>query len=1085
MPRVAVQLLFAVLLTLVGSLEAAAAKRIALVIGNNAYSNLPVLLKAANDARSVAATLKQIGFKVHHGEDLTRRQTSRKLADFTADLSPGDQAFLFFAGHGVAIGAENYLIPTDMPKPRLGEEGLVRDEAIAVSALVSRVQRRGAAASFFVLDACRDNPFAATGVRSIGSSRGLARVNAPSGVFVLFSAGIGQTALDRLSDADPDENSVFTRKLLPLLNTPGLTHVGLAKTLQREVSALAGTVPHRQQPAYYDQIIGEIVLRPAKAVQPSPVTKTEPSPPMSPAAEAWNFVKETNTASDLEAYIERFPESFFADLARTRLIKLRQKSKPSEAGTVAGRNASKRNGEKPRIVAEHKPGLDEADPAHVPQKSGSSLAVVEPPHECDRLAASPFDRDRVSPGIFESDFNQLEDAVKHCREALLIAPRNARFRFQLSRALMSPLLESSEGPFVLREAAEAGSTAAMVRLGQAHFRGHFVEKNHKRAVELLEKASALGDGYAMALLAVAHAEGIGVAVDESLALSWANKAVQSPIARQLRPRQLLNVWVSEMSQEQRRRHAKLSETVFEQFVSRFGLERGGAEFVIAMAYPGLSSSVDHEKRWLTRAFRAGNSLAAFIMTVELLDSGQGESAGRLALLLRDAADAGDDFSKFVIGAIFTHGLGVEKNPKQALRWIGQALKSGFHERVLEAVAEISKAQAASVGFSSAEAAAATDIVLGFLSDFGKRPGDAELVYGLILGPDTEDGLTSIRNAAAQGNETAHLTLAVRSLELLIGSGFAFGSDESAASEHGYVLRAHTKAAAEQGNILGMAGMAFLAANGIGGPSDELLARKWINKIVEGGIVDRLLPLVEVSIAQAVMEGLYSKSDPISVRASQDSTAVASVARDVIAHIFGAKSRHAGRRLIGLGRIAAEVSPDEVLETAAAAQDPLAMLILGMNSAYGPNPTTDEGVAKNKRAATWIRKSAEQGEPFGQLAFALAHALGVGVERDTNKAVHWMDEALKGRFGAYLPKLAPAAAEMFAQNGPTAEMKSLMSRLSKGLAEPKGQAELFIAMAVTLMEAEDQTLKWLIRAAADGNVTARKTLEDDSLIAALR
>ncbi|HET7447470.1 MAG TPA: caspase family protein, partial [Methyloceanibacter sp.] len=120
-------------------------------------------------------------------------------------------------------------------------------------------QGRGAAVSFFVLDACRDNPLAAAGVRSIGGTRGLTRMDTPKGVFVLFSAGLGQTALDRLGDDDPNPNSVFTRSLVPLLKAPGMTHVALAKRVQRDVDELAATVHHAQQPAYYDQIIGEIV----------------------------------------------------------------------------------------------------------------------------------------------------------------------------------------------------------------------------------------------------------------------------------------------------------------------------------------------------------------------------------------------------------------------------------------------------------------------------------------------------------------------------------------------------------------------------------------------------------------------------------------------------------------------------------------------------------------------------------------------------------------------------------------------------------------------------------------------------------
>jgi invasion protein IalB len=270
-------LLLALILAVFGEApSASAAKRVALVIGIDAYDNLPTLQKAVNDEKAVAAALAGLGFDVVSGENLTRREMNAKLSELDAKIAPGDTVFFYFAGHGVALGGENYLLLRDLPKPHDGEENLVRDEGHSVDALVRRVQGRGAALSFFVLDACRDNPLAASGVRSIGGTRGLTRVDTPNGVFVLFSAGIGQTALDRLGDDDHDQNSVFTRKLVPLLKTPGLTQVSLAKRVQSEVDALASSVHHPQQPAYYDQIIGEIELSPRKSsAEPASVSKVE------------------------------------------------------------------------------------------------------------------------------------------------------------------------------------------------------------------------------------------------------------------------------------------------------------------------------------------------------------------------------------------------------------------------------------------------------------------------------------------------------------------------------------------------------------------------------------------------------------------------------------------------------------------------------------------------------------------------------------------------------------------------------------------------------------------------------------------
>src|SRR4051794_16468429 len=96
-----------------GLAPAQAQKRVALVVGNDRYAALPVLRNAVADARLVAEALRNdLQFQVFAGEDLDFRRTNRLLADFEAAISPGDTAFVFFAGHGIAFGAENYLLPT-------------------------------------------------------------------------------------------------------------------------------------------------------------------------------------------------------------------------------------------------------------------------------------------------------------------------------------------------------------------------------------------------------------------------------------------------------------------------------------------------------------------------------------------------------------------------------------------------------------------------------------------------------------------------------------------------------------------------------------------------------------------------------------------------------------------------------------------------------------------------------------------------------------------------------------------------------------------------------------------------------------
>ncbi|MBT9288711.1 SUMF1/EgtB/PvdO family nonheme iron enzyme [Prosthecodimorpha staleyi] len=299
---------------------ALAEKRVALVIGNDRYASVTPLRKAVNDARAVAAVLKEIGFEVISGENLSRRELNRKLGEFDQAIGPGDTALFYFAGHGVALEGNNYLLSTDMEQLQPGSENTVKDEGYSVSGLIERIARRGAGIQIVVLDACRDNPFASSGRRSVGLDRGLGRVDTPSGTFVLMAAGAGQSALDRLSDRDPDPNSVFTRQLIPLLRTPGLSHIEIAKRLQTGVRTLAGTVGHSQQPAYYDEVPGTIVInRAAGAPIPPAPAAVDPETAM---RSDFAIAQQTNSRAVWQAFIDRYKSGFLVEAARERLAAL-------------------------------------------------------------------------------------------------------------------------------------------------------------------------------------------------------------------------------------------------------------------------------------------------------------------------------------------------------------------------------------------------------------------------------------------------------------------------------------------------------------------------------------------------------------------------------------------------------------------------------------------------------------------------------------------------------------------------------------------------------------------------------------------
>jgi len=239
---------------------ALAQKRIALLVGNNAYQNVPVLRTAINDAHALADVLRKLNFSVVIAENQSRRAMSESLLAFDKAIEPGDIALFFFAGHGFEIHGENFLVPTDIPAIGEGQEELLRDAAYPAARIVERLQARGARTTVLVLDACRNNPFERPGGRGLMGAGGLAPMTPAEGVFILFSAGAKQVALDRLSGRDGDPNSVFSRNFVRELQEPGLTLVQIAKRTQMDVRQMAATVGRDQTPAYYDQIVGDIVF---------------------------------------------------------------------------------------------------------------------------------------------------------------------------------------------------------------------------------------------------------------------------------------------------------------------------------------------------------------------------------------------------------------------------------------------------------------------------------------------------------------------------------------------------------------------------------------------------------------------------------------------------------------------------------------------------------------------------------------------------------------------------------------------------------------------------------------------------------
>lgn len=223
-------------------------RKLALVIGNDTYTTLTPLKNARNDAASMAAALQDLGFQVTRATDVRRESFGSTLAAFADSVNANDVVLFFFAGHGVQVEGENYLLPVDVDPASVTA---IRLNAVGASQIVSAFQK--ARVSVLVLDACRT--VATAGGRDSG--RGLAQMEA-RGSLIAFAAGVNQTASDNIAGS----NGLFTGELIRTLKEPGLSlREVFFRVRQRVYERSAGA----QFPAVYDGLLGDLHLRPAVA----------------------------------------------------------------------------------------------------------------------------------------------------------------------------------------------------------------------------------------------------------------------------------------------------------------------------------------------------------------------------------------------------------------------------------------------------------------------------------------------------------------------------------------------------------------------------------------------------------------------------------------------------------------------------------------------------------------------------------------------------------------------------------------------------------------------------------------------------
>lgn len=311
------------------------AKRIALVIGNDNYSNVARLEKAGNDADSMARELELSGFQVKKHRDLNFKQMVVAFEDFFDQIKGGDEVVMFYAGHGVQTERGSYLLPTDIE----GEtQSQIEKISYSVNGLLEELDKVKPRFSLVIVDACRDNPLRSRG-RTIGVARGLNAPDLAKGQMVVFSAGRNQRALDSLNDKDANPNGVFTREFVARMRKPGLNVEALALEVKNSVERLARTVNHDQRPLIVNDSTGDFYFH-------APQAGSAAAQSLGPAAESaredqfWQDTKAPDNIEGYEAYLSTYPAGRYAGLARANISRLRantanQQTAPPSGGASA------------------------------------------------------------------------------------------------------------------------------------------------------------------------------------------------------------------------------------------------------------------------------------------------------------------------------------------------------------------------------------------------------------------------------------------------------------------------------------------------------------------------------------------------------------------------------------------------------------------------------------------------------------------------------------------------------------------------------------------------------------------------------
>lgn len=454
---------------------AAAETRIALVIGNANYT-ANTLKNPRRDAGLMSRTLASVGFDVMTLMDASAAQMRTAITEFGRRLkAPGTVALFYFAGHGVQAAGENFLIPRELDAGSMAD---VVEKGVALSDIFKTMERTDPRLNIVLLDACRDNPFAAApGYRA---TDGLAPVVAPGGTIIGYATAPGNVAFD-----GNGENSPYTEALAAVIPTAGATLEEVFRAARRRVLTIT---LNKQLPWEHSSLVTEFYFK--SAPEPIVTGALPDSPPDARLAEIadWDRIKASHDPQVFVAHVQKYPGGLFAELAGVKISRLN-----------AMRAAT------PWTWIMSGGGMGDAS-------SAGALTAFEEAVKRDSAAQTSADRAEAARLYAQA-----------AEEGLAAAQFSLGRAYDKGRGVERNVDEAARW---YKRAADQSHAGAMSALATLYEFGQGVPQNMVEALRLYRLSADAGDVYGLTGLAFLYAEGKGVGRDAEEARRLYSLAVE-------------------------------------------------------------------------------------------------------------------------------------------------------------------------------------------------------------------------------------------------------------------------------------------------------------------------------------------------------------------------------------------------------------------------------------------------------------------------------------------------------------------------------------------------------------------------------